>query len=152
MCGVIFGECRGEEPADKDMPEIENRRKYYFQKEEKKRSINWLQSIKMFESNTKAKEIYFCFNISRCGALYKREFPSLEHSDFSVCSSTPKNPPGASAAAVELLRPGCGKTGEGKAWTGDCAMVGIRGAPLGMNSLAAGLGAWRHKCITKHHI
>lgn len=27
--------------------------------------------------------------------------------------------PGASAAAVELLRPGCGKRGEGKAWTVD---------------------------------
>lgn len=49
--------------------------------------------------------------------------------------------PGARAAAVELLRPGCAKRGEGKAWTVDCVMVAIRGAPLGMNSVAAGLGA-----------
>ncbi len=60
-----------------------------------------------------------------------------------------KNSPGASAAAVELLRPGCGKRAEGKAWTVDWAMVAIRGAPLGMNSLAAGLGACWHK---KKHV
>lgn len=44
---------------------------------------------------------------------------------------------------MELLRPGWGKSGEGKAGTLDWAMVAMRGAPLGMNSLAAGLGAWR---------
>lgn len=61
--------------------------------------------------------------------------------------------PGASAAAVELLSPGCWKRGEGKAWTADWAMVAIRGAPLGMNSLAVGFGAlWYKKGGTKHKI
>lgn len=33
MCGVIFGEWRGEDPADRDMPKITDKRKstHYFQ-------------------------------------------------------------------------------------------------------------------------
>jgi hypothetical protein len=50
--------------------------------------------------------------------------------------------PGARPAAVELLRPGWGKRGEGKAGILGCTMVAMRGAPLGINSLAAGFGAF----------
>jgi hypothetical protein len=51
--------------------------------------------------------------------------------------------PGARAAAVELLRLGWGKRGKGKAGTLDWTIVAMRGTPLGMNSLAVGLGPWR---------
>ena len=40
MCGVIFGEWRGEDPADRDMPTIRDK----FKKEHAE--IHWLQSYK----------------------------------------------------------------------------------------------------------
>lgn len=56
--------------------------------------------------------------------------------------------PGARAAAVELLRPGWGKMGEVNAGTVVWDMEAIRGAPLGTNSLAAGLGACKRTRYT----
>lgn len=49
------------------------------------------------------------------------------------------------ARAVELLRPRWGKRGDGKAGPLDWTIVAIRGTPLGMNSLAVGLGPWRER-------
>lgn len=69
MCGVIFGEWRGEDPADRDMPKIENKKKHYFKRREC--SIHWLQSSK---GEQHPKRSVF---VSTCGALHKRELPDL---------------------------------------------------------------------------
>lgn len=52
-----------------------------------------------------------------------------------------KYSPGASPAAAEPLRAGWGNSGEGNVGTAAWDIVDMRGAPLGMNSVAAGLGA-----------
>lgn len=78
---------------------------------------------------------------------------SVNRSSITVRSreNRENHSPGARPAAAEPLRLGWGNSGEGNAGTtGD--IVDMRGAPLGMNSVAAGLGACTRKkaqsCIT----
>lgn len=64
-----------------------------------------------------------------------------------------KYSPGASPAAAEPLRAGWGNSGEGNPGTAAWDIVDMRGAPFGMNSVAAGLGACakRGKQVIHHH-
>lgn len=74
MCGVIFGEWRGDDPADRDMPKIRDKRKLnYFMK----------RGYETFERSTAPKNVYFCFNSSTCDGIDRRDFADLL--DYTIC-------------------------------------------------------------------